>query len=538
MKIIIIFLFVLIFIVVWKKYIEFENYIEESLNYFDWKYYINNNPSISDDIDSEEKARDHYKSYGKLYNYSVQPMVLGSNKNKNYIAILAIFKNETMILETWIKHYIWQGVDHIYLIDNDSNDNPLNILQPYIDHGYITLYKLPGKYKQMKHFKYVYEKEKLQENTTWLMNIDVDEYFYCDNCDIKNNLRNYEKYWVIYSQWRDFGSNGLKTQPSDPRISFVTRRQKFNWQGKYIIQTKYINLDVFESNPHHLSKVDKNYPEKIINLSDVFILNHYRIMSEEYYKKVKMTRGSATQKVWNNLRNMDYFRKYDQGNTYNDDNLKLLVINKFYNFDNIYATGSFHDRIKLILYYVDQYKSNIENNKNKYIEINWVLNDECNEQFNTIFEDIPNIKINYVKNINNISNSSNNIYVFNKNNYDLIKPIQILQRRINNIIILLKNSEIYYQGENTYIACNVTSSSDYSKYINYINQYSDKLKIYIMTEHKDIQNDFINIYNDRVVVNNNIDNYNIKEKIVDIYICKKAKYFLNLNDDVSIIFNL
>ena len=131
-----------------------------------------------------------------------------------------------------------------------------------------------------------------------------------------------------------------------------------------------------------------------------------------------------------------------------------------------------------------------------------------------------------------------NIYVFNKNNYDLIKPIQILQRRINNIIILLKNSEIYYQGENTYIACNVTSSSDYSKYINYINQYSDKLKIYIMTEHKDIQNDFINIYNDRVVVNNNIDNYNIKEKIVDIYICKKAKYFLNLNDDVSIIFNL
>jgi hypothetical protein len=49
----------------WKKYIEFENYIDKSLTYFDWKYYINNNPDIPEDINSEEKAINYYNTIGK-----------------------------------------------------------------------------------------------------------------------------------------------------------------------------------------------------------------------------------------------------------------------------------------------------------------------------------------------------------------------------------------------------------------------------------------------------------------------------------------
>jgi glycosyltransferase involved in cell wall biosynthesis len=49
-----------------------------------------------------------------------------------YLSVLSIFKNETMNLKIWIEHYLWQGVEHFYLIDNGSDDNPLNILQEYI----------------------------------------------------------------------------------------------------------------------------------------------------------------------------------------------------------------------------------------------------------------------------------------------------------------------------------------------------------------------------------------------------------------------
>ena len=53
-----------------------------------------------------------------------------SQKKYNYnFTIMAIFKNETMNLKLWLDHYLWQGIEHFYLIDNDSNDNPINILQ-------------------------------------------------------------------------------------------------------------------------------------------------------------------------------------------------------------------------------------------------------------------------------------------------------------------------------------------------------------------------------------------------------------------------
>ena len=54
-----------------------------------------------------------------------------------YLSVLAIFKNETMNLKMWIDHYLWQGVEHFYLIDNGSTDKPLAILKEYIDNSEI-----------------------------------------------------------------------------------------------------------------------------------------------------------------------------------------------------------------------------------------------------------------------------------------------------------------------------------------------------------------------------------------------------------------
>jgi hypothetical protein len=40
-------------------------------------------------------------------------------------------------------------------------------------------------------------------------------------------------------------------------------------------------------------------------------LNHYAIQSWDWFSRVKMTRGSATNSSQNNFRNKDYFKKYD-----------------------------------------------------------------------------------------------------------------------------------------------------------------------------------------------------------------------------------
>ena len=53
----------------------------------------------------------------------------------------AMFKNESWTLKEWVEHYKYHGVDHIYLVDDFSDDDYLPILQPYIDEGYVTLFK-------------------------------------------------------------------------------------------------------------------------------------------------------------------------------------------------------------------------------------------------------------------------------------------------------------------------------------------------------------------------------------------------------------
>ena len=46
-----------------------------------------------------------------------------------YFTIGAVFKNEAHIMKEWIDHYLFHGVDHIYLINDNSNDKFLDILQ-------------------------------------------------------------------------------------------------------------------------------------------------------------------------------------------------------------------------------------------------------------------------------------------------------------------------------------------------------------------------------------------------------------------------
>ena len=239
----------------------------------------------------------------------------------NYLSILAIMKNEAMNLKIWIDHYIYQGVDHIYLIDNGSDDDTISIINDLINNNYpITLYILLEKHVQVKHYKYVYDKENLKEATKWLIVVDLDEFFYCKNSKISNELHNYEDYDFITSKWRMFGSNNCIKHPKDIRISLTKRIEDLHINTKYIFQTKNINSSSLDI--HWLTDGYKNN----IDLSEIFRLNHYPIQSKEFFEKVKMTRGAADQEQ--NVRDWDYFDSYNIDTDYNDEDLKNMILNK------------------------------------------------------------------------------------------------------------------------------------------------------------------------------------------------------------------
>jgi len=147
------------------------------------------------------------------------------------ISVLAMFKNESSIIQEWIEHYLAEGVQHFYLIDNGTTDNTNYILSRYSQ--YITLIKNvkrmeTGTQSFLMSTIYLH---KIRKETEWVIICDVDEYIYARNeynqiTDVLKTIpRNIEKIWI---PWKCFGSNGHKTQPSSVMNSFTKRQSSIS----------------------------------------------------------------------------------------------------------------------------------------------------------------------------------------------------------------------------------------------------------------------------------------------------------------------
>lgn len=239
----------------------------------------------------------------------------------HFLSVMAIFKNETLNLKTWIEHYLWQGVEKFYLIDNNSSDNPLSILQPYIDTNIVSYFFCPQPHQQLSHYRSIYIQEKLQQNTKWLIIADLDEFFYGLKLNIRNIILKLNNYDILYCNWLMFGSDGLIDHPEDIRTAIVYRNPKFHKNKKYIFQTKNINSSQILI--HHIEPANKYYKQLIAN--NILHLNHYPIQSLNYFKQVKMTRGDVDTIRSDKIRDINYFNEYDKNNSTKDDYLKKIV---------------------------------------------------------------------------------------------------------------------------------------------------------------------------------------------------------------------
>ena len=243
---------------------------------------------------------------------------------KYNISLLSIFKNETMNLKIFIEHYLWQGVDHFYLIDNNSTDNPLDILQPYIDKGIITYKKYDQPYVQVKHYRRIYKNCDIRKSSRWLIVADLDEFWFVPDGKISTYLNRNHNY-IIHSNWKMFGSDGLLDHPEDIRTAITHRKPELRGETKWIIKCRKFyseNIGMHSVKIGHIK--NKN---KIITDNIGIQLNHYPIQSKEFFDKVKKPRGDAANQKSNNVRNDDYFQLYDSNTTTTDTILRDMILN-------------------------------------------------------------------------------------------------------------------------------------------------------------------------------------------------------------------
>lgn len=203
--------------------------------------------------------------------------------------VVACFKNETTNLKEWLDHYIWQGADFFYLMDNGSTDQPETVLQDYIDKGLVMLFKDPTKYIQITYYKSIVEQiQKENVKSDWIVIADLDEFWFSTKGNLKKALAEIpENYSVISCGWKEFGPSADGFHPRSLRKELVYRNPSLT-SPKYCFRTMKINTIDLEC--HHIDNVPS---ECILRNPNNISLHHYFCQSEEYWYSVKIPRGYA-----------------------------------------------------------------------------------------------------------------------------------------------------------------------------------------------------------------------------------------------------
>ncbi len=124
------------------------------------------------------------------------------------LSVCAIFKNEFLHLKEWIEYHRLVGVDHFYLYDTKSGDRYLEILNPYIKRGIVTLinwHEYTGYQDENTVFIWslttqvaAYEnavKVLAGKDTKWLVFLDVGEFLVpAQGCTLTDLLEKYDEY--------------------------------------------------------------------------------------------------------------------------------------------------------------------------------------------------------------------------------------------------------------------------------------------------------------------------------------------------------
>ena len=241
------------------------------------------------------------------------------------LAVLAIMKNESTNLDEWMSHYFAVGADRIVLIDNGSTDDTFEKAKLWVAKGNVDLISLPERYKQTQHYWEAASRFILGKYE-WLLIADLDEFWFCpDGKSLPAKLAepDFATVDVIYANWRMFGSSGLVEHPPSIRRMLVHCDPKL---GAHV-NTKYMcRTSVLKSRRNiQVHRVAGANSARTVSDNENFNLFHYPIQSLRFFETTKMTRGDVLGAASDQVRDLDYFKRYDAPCTRVDRTLADLV---------------------------------------------------------------------------------------------------------------------------------------------------------------------------------------------------------------------
>jgi cpsT len=265
------------------------------------------------------------RGYYKLIYYLCKPKKIVGNKYK--VSICAIFKDEADYLQEWIEFHRIVGVEHFYLYNNNSSDNYIHVLKPYIDQGIVSLINWPKPQSQMEAYQDFMNNN--ASETEWVGFIDLDEYVIPnENSTIYDFLKKFKNRPAVIIYWKCFGTSGYIKRDVKRLITedFVVAWNKYVDIGKFFFNTKYNYTPNLTQNNymHYMWAKYKNMELPPVNVFDKVCtygfnpvkddsmpiqINHYLIKSYEEYTQKKAKRGGGVHPV--GMHDYEYFYEHE-----------------------------------------------------------------------------------------------------------------------------------------------------------------------------------------------------------------------------------
>ncbi|MEG4232671.1 FkbM family methyltransferase [Microcoleus sp. Pol11C3] len=227
-----------------------------------------------------------------------------NDRAKCELSVCAIMKDEAPYLIEWLEFHKIVGVERFYLYNNNSTDNTIDILQPYLKSGEVILHDWPVTPGQIPAYEHCLSAYKIESD--WIAFIDLDEFLFpTEKDDLKEVLKEFDGVVGVGVNQLFFGSSGHKIRPEGLQIEHFTKRAADNFDSnkyvKSIVRTEQV---LRPSCPHFFIPISKDTFSVTENREPLSCsiaektsvqklrINHYYTKSQEEMK-LKLIRGWA-----------------------------------------------------------------------------------------------------------------------------------------------------------------------------------------------------------------------------------------------------
>jgi hypothetical protein len=161
------------------------------------------------------------------------------------VSACCIFQNEARFLKEWVEYHQLVGIEHFFMYDNQSTDNPRQVLKAYIDEGIVEYidwdksYDTPEGWWHVQRGAYLDAVGRASTKSKWLCVIDTDEFIVPLKDDsIQMFLKDYEEFGGVCINWVFYGTSNIQRIPEGTwMISQLLRRTELKYSGNHTVKS-------------------------------------------------------------------------------------------------------------------------------------------------------------------------------------------------------------------------------------------------------------------------------------------------------------